>query len=1020
VRYFGDYEIIRELARGGMGVVFQARQLSLNRPVALKMILAGQLANETDILRFYLEAEAAANLDHPGIVPIYEVGQHEDQHYFSMGFVEGESLSQRLADGPLPSRHAAALLFKVAEAIEYAHGHGVVHRDLKPGNILLDQSGNPRVTDFGLAKKVQGGSDLTGSGQIMGTPSYMPPEQAGSNRGEVGPAADVYALGATLYCMVTGRPPFQAATAMDTVIQVISDDPVPPRRLNPAVEPDLNTICLKCLEKVPSRRYGSAAALGEDLRRYLDGEPILARPVTAWERLGKWVRRRPAIASLAAAAILATVLGMVGVLWQWRRAEKSYAEAETQRRQAERNYTEAEIQRRIAQDKTREATEKAELLERQNYINLVALAQRENLANNVGYAERLLDRCPPHLRGWEWRFVNRSNHRELFSVGTRPRPHLVRAVFNPDADRVACCGGNDVWIYELASGRVLHHLKGHDKGVGAVAWSPDGTTIASGGMDKTIRLWDPKTGEAMAVLRGHGSWIFGLAFSRDSHWLLAAAGAWPNQPSKGPEIKLWDCRERREIRSYLGTKGNSATSVAFSPDGRTIVAGDSLWAAHLWDVETGQKLRDFEGVHQMPVDNVAFRTDGRMLATVSQDGTAAVWDVATGTSLRILRGHTGWVSGVAFSPDGRRLATGSWDSTIRFWDPETGRENGLLRGHHGAVAALQFDRAGARLLSSGEDGVAKVWDPELVVDPPVLDGHRGWAFSAAFQQGGRIAATGGWGVIHFWDPATGRLLRSILGPHPREVMVLAYSPDGKSLASAGKEGTIKIWDAETDASRLEIKAHNGDLYALAYNPDGTELASAGFDGMVRFWDPATGVPRRVFKAHDKGVVSLAFSPSGRRLATVGLSDNAKVWDLESGAEVLALDVATSGWEPFGNAVAFSPDGRHLAVPRADQRVALFDARDGRLIRDLAGHTADVNVVAFSPDGRRLATAGDDRTIRLWDPETGEEMFNLRGHLGGATWITWSADGRRILTTSTDRTGRIWDAGPSTNEVIRDR
>ena len=341
VRYFGDYEVARELARGGMGVVFLARQVSLNRPVALKMILAGQLADDTDVKRFYTEAEAAANLDHPGIVPIYEVGQHEGQHYFSMGFVEGQSLSQRLAEGPLPSREAAALLVKVAEAIDYAHRRGVIHRDLKPGNILLDPSGNPRVTDFGLAKKVEGDSALTASGQIMGTPSYMPPEQAGGNRGEVGPAADVYALGATLYALVTGRPPFQAATAMDTVLQVIGEEPVPPRRLNPGVPRDVETICLKCLEKEPARRYAAAADLADELRRYLDGKPILARPVGPAERAWRWSKRNRLAASLLTVVAVLTAAGTATITVLWLRAERSHHEAVTAGEQTRRALGEA-------------------------------------------------------------------------------------------------------------------------------------------------------------------------------------------------------------------------------------------------------------------------------------------------------------------------------------------------------------------------------------------------------------------------------------------------------------------------------------------------------------------------------------------------------------------------------------------------------------------------------------------------------------------------------------------------------
>jgi serine/threonine protein kinase len=260
-----------------MGFVYHARQMSLNRVVALKMILAGQLASDIEVRRFYAEAKAAANLDHPGIVPIFEVGQHEGQHYFSMGFGEGQSLSRRLAERPLPVREAAELVHRVSEAIAYAHQQGVIHRDLKPANVLLDLSGNPRVTDFGLAKKVQGESGLTGSGQIIGTPSYMPPEQAGGRQGEVGPAADVYALGATLYALVTGRPPFQAATAMDTLNQVLNDEPVPPRRLNRSVPLDLETICLKAMAKEPARRYATAGDLAAGLRRFLAGEPESSR-----------------------------------------------------------------------------------------------------------------------------------------------------------------------------------------------------------------------------------------------------------------------------------------------------------------------------------------------------------------------------------------------------------------------------------------------------------------------------------------------------------------------------------------------------------------------------------------------------------------------------------------------------------------------------------------------------------------------------------------------------------------------
>lgn len=333
LRDFGDYELLDEIARGGMGVVYKARQKSLHRIVALKLILSGQLASTDEIQRFRTEAEAAANLDHPGIVPIYEVGEREGQHYFSMGYIEGQSLAARISDGPLPPREAAATVRSVAEAVHYAHQAGVIHRDLKPANILLDRAGHPRVTDFGLAKRVKGDSHLTGTGQVLGTPSYMPPEQAGGAAGRIGPAADVYALGAVLYALLTGRPPFYAANPLDTLVQVLHEEPVSPRQLNAHVPRDMETISLKCLEKDASRRYATAQDLAEELGRYLAGEPIQARPISPDERLWRWCRRNPARAVAAGMVLLSLLIVLVGGYSFNRRLERELRKTEAAEQQ---------------------------------------------------------------------------------------------------------------------------------------------------------------------------------------------------------------------------------------------------------------------------------------------------------------------------------------------------------------------------------------------------------------------------------------------------------------------------------------------------------------------------------------------------------------------------------------------------------------------------------------------------------------------------------------------------------------
>jgi hypothetical protein len=678
VRYFGDFEIVREIARGGMGVVFEARQMTLDRTVALKMILAGQLADDTDIKRFYTEAQAAAHLDHPGIVSIFEVGQHEGQHYFSMGFVAGQSASQRLAKGPLPAREAALMIRRVSEAIEYAHRRGVIHRDLKPANILLDADGNPRVTDFGLAKKVQGDSNLTGSGQIMGTPSFMPPEQAGGRHGEVGPAADVYALGATLYALLTGRPPFQAATPIDTVLQVLSNEPVAPRRLDPKLDRDLETICLKCLEKEPRRRYGSAREVADELARFLAGEPIMARPATRAERAVKWARRRPAIAALLGLVALVAALGLGGVLWQWKTALANAAAAKEQEKKAIVARNEAKDQEKrailarneakdqekralVARDEAEQARGKEaearktseeargalkdekERAEAKLYATSVALAYQEWSTGNVVRAESLLFGCPSRLRNWEWHYLNGLCHAELLTMRS-----LSLATI---ADFVG-----------------------------------DGRTIVSADVKGVFKFWDLATGRIERTIASNT-----VAFALDRTGLRVAAV----NLKQTDWIEVWDLasiappRVLKHVAPLPGLVGVAA----FGPNGKFLALGAHDGRVHLWDIDRDAQARQPLQGQSEPVTALAYSADGRLLAVGKENGWAEIWEVETGRNRHAFRGHPArdaQVKKVAFSPDGKRLATASVDGTAKLWAVDDGRLLLTLWGHNGFLLCLAF------------------------------------------------------------------------------------------------------------------------------------------------------------------------------------------------------------------------------------------------------------------------------------------------------------------------------------------
>jgi WD40 repeat protein/serine/threonine protein kinase len=1013
------YEILEELGRGGMGIAYRAWQIGLKRLVTLKVIQSGDLASSEQRSRFRTESEAIGRLQHPNIVQVFEVGEHAGRPYLVMEYVSGGSLAQQLDGTPRPVREAAALVETLARAVDYAHRRGVIHRDLKPSNVLLARGGGecdrgqpqqswkappgsrlplgecmPKIADFGLAKVLaEDPVTQTRSGDILGTPSYMAPEQVGSSfqsTGTVGPrhagpAADIYSLGATLYELLTGRPPFKAETPLQTLHQVVSQEPVSPSRLQPGLARDLETICLKCLNKEPHRRYAGADKLADDLRRFLDGVPIQARRASAAERAWRWCRRNPplalacALAGTAVAAAVALAIGF-GV------AQRKYTLT------LERALTDVRSQRRRATELAAGAT----------FDRGIALCEQ-------GERDRGLLMLAESLRLLE-------------EPGTdfRPAP-LARTIRATIAD----------W---LGRSQVLVEFLDHEKAVRASVLSPDGRLAATASDDGTARLWSTTDGHLIATLP-HKIPVQDLQFVAGGDSLLTIAG---------DAAVLWDARTATKLRSFLHSSPLLTADV--DPGGRRIVLGGADGIARVAELDSGRAIGAALHHHGPIILTRFLPPDGRTVLTASDDLTARLWKTDTGSSQGAVIKLSARPLSVAAAPSGRLVLIGGGEGMARLWDTESGRAVGPPLPHGTAQVTAAVFRADGRMLVTGShDPFVRVWDvgDRGIDGEPRLLRHHAPISSLALADDGRLLVVGCLSSQAFvWDlasrtshhvlPSLGQVYRVAISRDGRTVLTsgqetaarlwtlpsrpspgiklpekdivyaMAFSPDRTMLATAGDEGIARLWDALTGRALAEL-THAPAIRGAAFLPDGRSLLTAADDGSTVLWELSTREARRKF-VNAQQPTSVAVSPDGRLLLTGGRYGMVTLWEIGTGRKRSEKVLHTGPVK----AVCFSPDGRSFASASADQTALLGRIDPLEPTAPRLRHQGQVWVAAFHPDGRLLLTGGDDKTIRLWEVATGQPLGPSLDHANRFALAAFAPDGRHVLIGSEVGTSRFWD------------
>jgi WD40 repeat protein len=969
IHYFGDYELQGEIARGGMGVVFRARQVSLNRPVALKMILAGQLATPAHVQRFQIEAEAAARLDHPNIVPIYEVGVHEGQHYYSMKLVEGGNLAGRLAAcrRRMAPRCAAELLATVARAVHYAHQRGILHRDLKPTNILVDAAGTPYVADFGLAKMLTEGEAGTATSALQGTPCYMAPEQAAAGGCHLTTAADVYSLGAILFELLAGRPPFRGATPFETLRQALESEPPRPGAINSEVDRDLETICLKCLQKDPGARYESAQTLAEELERWLADKPILARPARAPEKLWRWARRNPRMAGLSVVVLLLLSTLALGTVFAAVRIHKAQAAATA--KLFDSYLAQARLVRRSGRQGQR--------------FESLALVQK---AAAIGFSPELRTEAIASLAVPDLRFLNfhhtENPDGELFDSALELRAAdagggRVLIARRDDSSEVATLpgvGAEVQWFYGFSpGGKYLAVLYANGRSVVwsvskrtpilnelpwgmAVDFSPDGEEFLAScndGQFRRLRLDSPGAASGFALPRQY---------------------LWMRVSPRGDRIAGFRARESGVEIRQIGdgvlqrtlSHSSPVTSLIWNPAGVELAVGCESGRVFIWDTETGEKRNELEG-HQDTIGGLGISHSGRLLATCSWDGHFRLWDLAAGQCL--------------LTAPGLGSSRVSFDTAdCRMGYIHRGNENGVLELESSSIFSLlnclpsstrgswsvDVSPDGRVVAAATETGV-RIWDRLQGGKPCLLPGA---CRSVIFTRDGQDLITCGSGMLARWP------ISRISGPTREEVRIGPRQPiregldfgsaaltwDDRWVAAAnGPAGAIAIYEVRHPENRFALVSHPRTSFP-AISPDGRWVASGTWKGSgVRVWGFES---RQVVRdLPSPASVRVAFSPDSRWLVMSGSSYDC--WEV--GSWKRTYTIPRTGQETVLGSMAFSPDNRTLAVTSDHNVIQLVVPETGEFLARLeAPRAANLYSLRFSPDSSQLFALEWDQQVQIWD------------------------------------------------------